>query len=320
MKRPINDASLRLLRIFRLIVESGSFTSAAAQLNISDSTISSHMQDLEELLGVQLCERGRAGFRLTKSGEVVYDEILRLLQHVERFQANVGSLIGSMTGILNIGIADNMARFDGSPLHEAVKCFMARPNNRVILNIHSLNPREMEHGIITGGLHIALGPKHQQVAGLKYDYIFSEPNHLYCSNRHCLFKIADEDITQDTISSSAVIGRGYLSKFDYPFFGNIPHRANVYSMDAAIILIRSGHFIGFLPDHCAQTWVETGEMRAVLPNEFNFDARFHIITKKGVELDHSVLNLIQDIKFVHRDSDFGSKLKSGQVTSKTRAR
>jgi DNA-binding transcriptional LysR family regulator len=178
----------------------------------------------------------------------------------------------------------------------------------------------MEHRVIAGSLHVAIGPKHQQVAGLKHEYIFNEPNHVYCSRRHALFGIPDEKITQQMISECAVIGRGYISKFDYPFFGNIPHQSNVYSMDAAIILIRSGQFIGFLPDHCAQTWVHAGEMRALLANEFSFNARFHIITKKGVDLDQSTLNFIQDVRLTHRENDLGPRTRSGHITSKGRAR
>ena len=42
---------------------------AQALLNVSESTVSTHMHDLETRLGLQL--RGRGGFRLTADGEAV---------------------------------------------------------------------------------------------------------------------------------------------------------------------------------------------------------------------------------------------------------
>ena len=65
----LSDLDLRLLRIFVAVVESGGFSLASARLNVAESTISSHMADLEKRLGMRLCERGRSGFRLTDDGE-----------------------------------------------------------------------------------------------------------------------------------------------------------------------------------------------------------------------------------------------------------
>ena len=59
---------LRLLRIFKSVVECGGMTAAELELNISASTLSRHMKDLEERLGLVLCRRGRAGFTLTPEG------------------------------------------------------------------------------------------------------------------------------------------------------------------------------------------------------------------------------------------------------------
>ena len=57
----VSDMDLRLLRIFKSAVECGGMTAAELELNISTSTLSRHMKDLEERLGLVLCRRGRAG-------------------------------------------------------------------------------------------------------------------------------------------------------------------------------------------------------------------------------------------------------------------
>ncbi len=61
----LSDIDLRLLRIFRAIVEAEGLAPAEAKLNIGRSTISTHLAELEARLGVTLCRRGRGGFELT---------------------------------------------------------------------------------------------------------------------------------------------------------------------------------------------------------------------------------------------------------------
>ena len=57
----ISDTDIRLLRVFRSVVECGGMAAAELELNISTSTISRHIKDLETRLGLTLCRRGRGG-------------------------------------------------------------------------------------------------------------------------------------------------------------------------------------------------------------------------------------------------------------------
>ena len=61
----VGDTEIRLLRIFKAVVACGGLAAAELELNIGRSTISRHLRDLEERLGLVLCRRGRAGFALT---------------------------------------------------------------------------------------------------------------------------------------------------------------------------------------------------------------------------------------------------------------
>jgi DNA-binding transcriptional LysR family regulator len=75
----LSDMDLRLLRVFRSVVECGGMAAAELELNIGTSTISRHIKDLETRLGLTLCRRGRGGFALTPEGQRMYAETLRLL-------------------------------------------------------------------------------------------------------------------------------------------------------------------------------------------------------------------------------------------------
>jgi DNA-binding transcriptional LysR family regulator len=85
----VSDIDLRLLRVFRIVVERGGFAQAEAELNVSRAAISLSMADLEKRLGLRLCRRGRAGFALTDEGRRVYDSLVRGLTSVENFRAEI---------------------------------------------------------------------------------------------------------------------------------------------------------------------------------------------------------------------------------------
>jgi LysR family transcriptional regulator, transcriptional activator for bauABCD operon len=45
------------------------------------------------------------------------------------------------------------------------------------------------------------------------------------------------------------------------------------------LLNLSREFIGYLPDHYAQRWVEEGDMRILLTPAFNYRAGFSVVTR-----------------------------------------
>jgi len=58
-----------LLRVFAALAEAGSFPAAQTALNLSQSTLSTHIANLMRRIGEPLCVCGRKGFRLTPAGE-----------------------------------------------------------------------------------------------------------------------------------------------------------------------------------------------------------------------------------------------------------
>ena len=74
------------LKIFYAVAESGSFTKATLNLNLSQSAISRQIQSLEHELKVQLFERHARGLSLTENGEYLYKtahEVISKLKEVE---------------------------------------------------------------------------------------------------------------------------------------------------------------------------------------------------------------------------------------------
>jgi DNA-binding transcriptional LysR family regulator len=80
----MRSLNLDQLNALAAVVEAGGFTAAARRLNLSQSTVSTQIGELEQRLGVRLVERlGRKAFA-TAVGREVLEHATRIAQEVER--------------------------------------------------------------------------------------------------------------------------------------------------------------------------------------------------------------------------------------------
>jgi LysR family cyn operon transcriptional activator len=96
------------LRYFIAIVENRSFRSASEVLNVSQPALSNSIKTLEELLQVQLFERGKHGVLPTAYGKVLYQFFKSAVQTIERGSREVESMRDGSKGHLNIGAPTGM--------------------------------------------------------------------------------------------------------------------------------------------------------------------------------------------------------------------
>lgn len=100
----LSDMDLRLLQVYKAVVDCGGFSAAELELNIGVSTISRHIKDLEIRLGLVLCQRGRSGFALTDQGQRVYEEATKLFAALNGFRASIDEIHGRIGGVINIAL------------------------------------------------------------------------------------------------------------------------------------------------------------------------------------------------------------------------
>ena len=182
----VSDMDLRLLQVFKAVVECGGLSAAELELNIGTSTVSGHIKDLETRLGLTLCRRGRAGFALTAEGQRVYDETLRLLAAVDGFRAGVDDIHQRMGGTLAVALFDKTASNPAARIHAAIDAF-TRAAPDVQLHLHVGSIPAIERGVMDGSFAIGVIPEHRASASLRYDRLFGETMHLYCGADHALF-------------------------------------------------------------------------------------------------------------------------------------
>ena len=94
---------LHKLRVFREVVERGSFTAAAEALLLSQPLVSSHIKDLETYYGVHLFDRANRQIRLTEAGVILDRYARQILNAAREAQQALNDYNGLAQGELVVG-------------------------------------------------------------------------------------------------------------------------------------------------------------------------------------------------------------------------
>lgn len=113
---------LRQLRYFVAAARTLNFSEASAKVNITQSTLSQQLRQLEDELGTQLFHRNSHSVKLTEEGEKLLPLAIDTLTAAESCADAVKNIHGLSTGTLNIGVT-----YSFSPvLTESMLEFMKR--------------------------------------------------------------------------------------------------------------------------------------------------------------------------------------------------
>jgi len=299
----IGDVDIRLIKIFRTVVECGGFSAASLELDISDSVLSRQMKDLEARLGVVLCRRGRAGFAISEEGEQVYRASEKLLAALEQFRLEVNDSQSTLRGNLVVGIFDHIIGNPKAHLDHAFHLFdIEAPQVHLELHIEPVN--QIEQNILNGRFDIAISAEHVSSPRLDYRFLFTEQMYLYCGCEHSLFD--KRNLRETDIVNSKFVGLGYHSPnmiVSEEF--RLTKDAVVYDQEAVGHLILSNRYLGFLPDHYADQWVRQKRMKALIPKRFHYQPNYVAIWQKN-QLSPTLNAFLNALITAHPDQDSAS--------------
>ncbi|MGE0845693.1 MAG: LysR family transcriptional regulator [Flavobacteriaceae bacterium] len=300
-KQNFSQSDLRLLRVFMTVVESGGFTPAQITMNIGQSTISAHMAALEERLNMRLCERGRGGFRVTPQGREVYEAAQRLFRSIDSFSSEVNALRGRLSGEIHIGMVDSVVTNPGFPLSETIARFEKR-QGEVSIHLHIATPAEIERSVFEGRFDLGIGGYTQQLSGIDYLRLVTEKQFLYCGRGHPLFEKEPEAVRIEDIIDCQLVKRPYVPDELLPEIGSMQPAALAEFMEAVAILVLSGEYIGYLPEHFAAQWADSDRMRPLMSERLRFDSTLELLSRKSERQSLAVRHFRNDMIEVFGES------------------
>jgi DNA-binding transcriptional LysR family regulator len=103
-------------QLFVRAAESGSFSWAARDLNLTQPTVTKHVAALERQLGARLLNRNTRGLSLTEVGALYYDKCKEILERIEDADDIANARQGQVRGTLRIGTSVAFGRRVITPL------------------------------------------------------------------------------------------------------------------------------------------------------------------------------------------------------------
>ena len=91
------------LTIFVAVVENKSFSKASEAINLSQSTVSSHIKELEDYFKCRLLDRLGKITEPTKAGEILYQHAKKMLCLKDQAETAMHDFLGKAKGSLSIG-------------------------------------------------------------------------------------------------------------------------------------------------------------------------------------------------------------------------
>lgn len=293
--RRLDNIDLRLLRVFVVLAEEGGFHDAQIALNLSQSTLSTHLAALERKLGGQLCERGRAGFRLTPFGESTLAAAKRLFEDIDAFHGRIGRDQQRLIGRLRVGIVDGVVTNPQLGLQSVLSRYMAYASE-VFVDLELGTPLVLERALMDGARDIVVGPFSQKVPGITYIPLNREAQALYCGPEHPLFAVPAAAITHASIEEALFSVRRYRHLEDLYRVNHPRASGAIVQMEAQVMMILSGRFIGYLPRHIGEDWVGRGQMRVLRPESYGFETTHFAATRRRAGEQPLVDAFIRELK------------------------
>jgi len=294
----IADVDLRLLRVFKAVVECGGMAAAELELNVGMPTISRQIKDLEERLGLVLCRRGRAGFALTAEGAELYAAALQLLAATTDFRARLQDIHQQVSGDLHVALFEKTVSNPACHIDQALEQFhRAAPGVKLHLHVGTITA--IEQGVLAGQFQVGVIPEHRRSDSLAYRPLFGETMHLYAGSHHPWFADTRRFKWAD-LRRQKLVGLGYHSpNMVLAHHRRLERQATASDQEAVATLILTGCFVGFLPDHYAQPFVEAGRMRAVSVGELSYECRFACIHRNDPTPTRAAWMLLQALEQAH---------------------
>lgn len=275
----LHQVDFKYLKIFLGVVKCNGFTAAENLLNISCSSISKAISDLEVRLGVTLCRRGRGGFELTEEGEKLYQSANKLFSAVGTYVDEVANLDRQVRRVFRVATVDNTTGDPTCPLVRALTQ-LQQEEPSLLVDMKIMTPNDITLALLRGDLDIGVTLNHRKVSGLDMEELYREAVAPYVSVKNeNLWK--RESLTLKDIADVRLTT--YTHREPGPLMVGGDRHQFYFSpqLEGVLILILTGGHIGLLPRFYAQSWVDSGEIEEVPVPELCFDSPIVVQSKAG---------------------------------------
>lgn len=239
---------LKQLQTIKNILTEGSYLKAAEKMGYAPSTVTLHIQQLEEELGIKLFEKTGRRMLLSKEGDFFWMNAKLLLEHADTFKKVMDNFVTGQMGHVRLGTISTIGR---SLLIPKIIAFCKEyPNIKLTFELSS--SEVITQKIINNQLDIGIGFAPPANLNLFFEPICLEPMDLLLPIGHPLAK--KEEITLKDLSDvNLLLTESYCSyrnEIDKHFSASgIPLKSMIQINDGRTIIqfVQAGIGCSILP-------------------------------------------------------------------------
>ncbi|USZ14793.1 LysR substrate-binding domain-containing protein [Moraxella sp. FZFQ2102] len=180
----LNNVTLKQLRAFKAVAETGSFTKAAESLHLTQSALSGLIKDFETTLSLRLFDRTTRKLSLSVAGQHIYPMATKILYDVETMATEVGRLKALESGVVNIAVSQQLA---AAILPKVMAEFVtAYPNIKVSVKDCSVDT--VISAVASGEVDFGIAPARNISDSLSSEMLFDLPFYAVMPQAHPLTK------------------------------------------------------------------------------------------------------------------------------------
>lgn len=259
--------TLRQIRHFIAVAETGSISAAAQAVYISQSTLTLAIQQLEEEIGVRLFDRHAKGMALTHQGHQFLRQSHLILATVDNAKRSLQQSADQVAGSLTIGVSSLVAGYYLADLITRFQRAFPNVQTRVVEDERSY----VEHLLVNGEIDIGvlilsnLEDRH----ALQTEVITHSPHRLWLPPRHPLLEhdsISLSDIAKEPLIQLNADEMGLHTQRIWARANLTPNvTLRTASVEAVRSLVAAGLGISIQPDMTYRPWSLEGDIIEARP-------------------------------------------------------
>ena len=262
----MKEPSIRQIRYFMAVADTGQISRAARELNVSQSAITTAIKQLEQIVGTPLFRRHSGGVTLTYEGNIFLDHAQRILAAVHEAVRSPNRLRYDVQGRLRLAMTYTVAGYYLPPYIER----FTRAFPGVQLDLSEASRGSIEDGLVSGifDLAVMLTSNIIDQEGLTFDTLLQSRRRLWLSAQHPLLKlpsisladVAEQNYIMLTVDEASNTAQRYWNKTNYR--PNTQFRTS--SVEAVRSMVASGMGVTILSDMVYRPWSLDGRRVEVI--------------------------------------------------------
>ena len=295
--------TLRQVEIFLAVARARGFTSAARTLNLSQSTLSQHIKELEDEVGVRLFERRRrGGVTMSEGGRLLEAFAQRIATTVNDARRALDELRGLQRGSLVIGASTTPGIY---VLPSVISAFRRKyPGIEISLRIANskaieerIQADEMDLGVVGG--HLLRARESCVAAGLMDELVLIVPRgHPWAKRRHVAPKQLVETplLTREDGSATRQVTERVLRQAGVKAMPGM-QLDNVEAIKEAVM---AGLGVAFVSMYAVRREVRARRLSALRLKGLRIRRHFHVIHSETRTLGTSARAFMEMLEHSHR--------------------